>query len=150
MELDFSNETLEKLLLKKALSDKNWLNILSKLYDKRWFKDHCIGPTIKNILAFYGKYGSIPSIKTVHALTKKFVEKHPDSEVTVSLVQQLLTEVTNLNLNLPEDVLNANLKEYIRRNAFYNSLYDNAELLEKSPDNYEKVVDKCLENFDKV
>ncbi|MBR6870931.1 MAG: hypothetical protein IKM91_04855, partial [Candidatus Methanomethylophilaceae archaeon] len=39
-----------------------------------------------------------------------------------------------------EDIINKNLKEFIRRNAFYNSLYDNAELLERSPDNYEKVV----------
>ena len=150
MELDFSNETLEKLLLKKALFDKSWLNILSKIYDKRWFKDKCIGPTLKNIIVFYDKYGNIPSIKTIHALTKKYVEKYPDSEVTLADVQLLLNEVTNLNLNLSDDVINANLKEYIRRNAFYNSLYDNAELLEKSPDNYEKVVDKCLENFDKV
>lgn len=150
MDLDFSNDTLEKLLLKKALVDKNWLNILSKIYDKRWFKDSCIGPTLKNILIFYDKYNTIPNIKTIQALTKKYIEKYPDSEVTLSAVQQLLTEVSNLNLNLSDDIINANLKEYIRRNAFYNSLYDNAELLEKSPDNYAKVVDKCLENFDKV
>lgn len=150
MELDFSNETLEKLLLKKTLIDKNWLNILSKLYDKRWFVDNCIGPTIKNVLAFYDKYGSIPSIKTIHALTKKYIEKYPDCGITLSNVQQLLTEVSNLNLNLPDNVLNANLKEYVRRNVFYNSLYDNAELLEKNPDNYQKVVDKCLENFDRA
>ena len=150
MELDFSNETLEKLLLKKILIDKNWLNILSKLYDKRWFVDNCIGPTIKNVLAFYDKYGSIPSIKTIHALTKKYIEKYPDCGITLSNVQQLLTEVSNLNLNLPDNVLNANLKEYVRRNVFYNSLYDNAELLEKNPDNYQKVVDKCLENFDRA
>ncbi len=150
MELDFSNDIIEKLLLKKALVDKNWLNILSKVYDKRWFKDKCIGPTLKNMLAFYNKYGSIPSVKTIHALTKKYIEKYQDSDVTLSEVQQMLSEVTNLNLNISDEIINKNLKAYIRRNAFYNSLFDNAELLEKSPDNYEKVVDKCLENFDKV
>ncbi len=150
MELDFSNDTIEKLLLKKALVDKKWLNILTKVYDKRWFKDICIGPTIKNIITFYKKYDNIPNIPTIHALTKKYIEKYPDCEFKLSDVQQLLTDVSNLNFNLSDDVINANLKEYIRRNAFYNSLYDNAELLEKSPDNYEKVVDKCLENFDKV
>lgn len=150
MELDFSNDILEKLLLKKALVDKNWLNILSKIYDKRWFKDNCIGPTLKNIIVFYDKYNSIPSIKTIHALTKKYIEKYPDSGISLSDVQQLLSDVSNLTLNIDEDIINSNLKEFIRRNAFYNSLYDNAELLERSPDNYEKVVDKCLENFDKV
>jgi len=42
MELDFSIDVIEKLLLKKALNDKNWLNILSKVYDKRWFKDQVL------------------------------------------------------------------------------------------------------------
>lgn len=150
MELDFSNDTIEKLLLKKALVDKKWLNILSKVYDKRWFKDVCVGPTLKNIIAFFKKYDSIPNIPTIHALSKRYIEKYPNCEFKLSDVQQLLTDVSNMNLNISDDVINSNLKEYIRRNAFYNSLYDNAELLEKSPDNYEKVVDKCLENFDKV
>ena len=84
-------------------------------------------------------------------MAKRYFEKYPTNDgLSLSVVQQLLTEVANLEFNLPEDVLNSNLKEFIRRNAFYNSLYDNAELLERSPDNYEKVVDKCLENFDKV
>lgn len=51
---------------------------------------------------------------------------------------------------MDENALNSNLKEFIRRNAFYNALWDNSELLEKSPESYEKVVDKCLENFDRV
>lgn len=29
MDLDFSNDTLEKLLLKRVLTDKNWIHILS-------------------------------------------------------------------------------------------------------------------------
>ena len=68
----------------------------------------------------------------------------------MSDVNELLVEVSNLNLNLSDDILNANLKEFIRRNAFYNALFDNSELLDRSPENYEKVVDKCLENFDRV
>jgi len=62
----------------------------------------------------------------------------------------LLSEVTNTELNIPEDVLSKNLKEFIRRNAFYNALYDNAEILDSNPESYQKVVDKCLENFDRV
>lgn len=150
MELDFSNETIEKLLLKKAQTDKNWLNILSKLYDKRWFKTPGLGPTLKMIISYYDKYNSIPNIKIITALVKKYVEKHIDSDVNLADVQQLLAETSNMEMNIPDNVLRANLEEFIRRNAFYNALFDNAELLEKSPDNYQKVVDKCLLNFDKV
>lgn len=46
--------------------------------------------------------------------------------------------------------MTGNLKEFIRRNAFYNALYDNASLLNGDEGGYEKVVTKCLENFDKV
>ena len=150
MELDFSNDVIEKLLLKKALIDKNWLNILSKTYDKRWFSISCIGVTLKNILAFYNKYDSIPSIQTIQAISKKYIEKHGDTELNIIDIQQLLTEISNMNLNISDEVLNKNLKEFIRRNAFYYSLFDNAELLEKNSGKYDEVVDKCLANFDKV
>ena len=150
MELDFSNDVIEKLLLKKALIDKNWLNILSKTYDKRWFSISCIGITLKNILAFYNKYDSIPSIQTIQAISKKYIEKHGDTELNIIDIQQLLTEISNMNLNISDEVLNKNLKEFIRRNAFYYSLFDNAELLEKNSGKYDEVVDKCLANFDKV
>src|SRR5574344_2019754 len=149
MELDFSNDVIEKLLLKKALSDKNWLSILSKTYDKRWFKVKDLGVVLKLVLTYYNKYESIPSSKIIIALAKKYAEKHPD-DVNEQDAQSLLNEVSSLELGLSEQVLTSNLKEFIRKNAFYNSLFDNAEILEHSPENYAKVVDKCLENFDRV
>lgn len=39
MELDFATDTIEKLVLKKALTDQNWLNCLSKINDPRWYSD---------------------------------------------------------------------------------------------------------------
>jgi len=75
-EQDFTNETLEKLLLKRAMLDKNWLNILSNVYDKRWFKVEGVGLVIKLILNYYKKYNSIPSIGIIQALAKKFFEKN--------------------------------------------------------------------------
>lgn len=150
MDLDFPNEVIEKLLLKRALADKSWLNILQNIYDKRWFKTENTGLVLKLVLNYYKKYNSIPNSQIIQALVKKYIEKVPDGAVKLSDVQLLLTEISNLEMNLPEDVLNSNLKEFIRRNAFYNSLYDNAELLDRDPASYQKVVDKCLENFDRV
>jgi len=149
MELDFTTDVIEKLLLKKALTDKNWLNILSNAYDKRWFKVKALGIVLKLTLKYYEKYNTCPSSKIIQLLSKKYIETH-DEQITITDVTELLTEVSNMNLNLSEDVINANLREFIRRNAFYNALFDNSELLDRNPENYEKVVDKCLENFDKV
>ncbi len=52
MDLDFSSDVVEKLLLKKALSDRSWLNILTNVYDKRWFKVPNIGTVLKIMLNF--------------------------------------------------------------------------------------------------
>ena len=132
MEMDFSSEMIEKLLLKRALNDKSWLNILTNIYDKRWFKVKNLGTIMKLVITFYNKYSTIPSIKVIQALIQKHVEKSPDTDIKLAEVNELLSEVTNLELNVPDDVLNMNFKEFIRRNAFFNSLWDNAALLEKA------------------
>jgi len=93
MELDFSNDVVEKLLLKKALSDKSWLNILTNVYDKRWFKVPNVGTVLKLVVNFYGKYNSIPSIPTIVACLKKFIEKNPSPDFDLADVQALLAEV---------------------------------------------------------
>jgi hypothetical protein len=84
MDLDFSSDVVEKLLLKKALSDRSWLNILTNVYDKRWFKVPNLGTVLKLVLNFYNKYNSIPSVQAVSALLKKYAEKHasPDFNLT--------------------------------------------------------------------
>ena len=38
MELDFSTDIIEKLLLKQSLNDKKWLSILSSINDIRIFE----------------------------------------------------------------------------------------------------------------
>lgn len=38
MELDFSRDDIEKMLLKKASLDKKWMNILVGSFDERFFK----------------------------------------------------------------------------------------------------------------
>lgn len=65
MELDFPSDILEKLLLKRVLVDKNWLNILSKKFDKRWFKNDIVSLVVKLTLNYYGKYSSIPNVKII-------------------------------------------------------------------------------------
>ena len=150
MELDFPSDILEKLLLKRVLVDKNWLNILSKKFDKRWFKNDTVSLIVKLTLNYYGKYSSIPNAKIIQMLAQKYAEKVPDSNVKASDVQQLLGEVQSLDYNIPDNVLSQNLKEFIKRNSFYNALYDNSELLSRNPESYEAVVSKCLENFEEV
>lgn len=150
MDLDFSSDTLEKLLLKKTMTDKQWLSILSKTFDKRWFNVENVGLLLKLIINFHQKYSTVPNQKTLVALAKRYIEKNPTSNVNLNNINALLMEATNLEMNIDKDIVNQNLKGFIRKNAFLYALMDNSEILERSPDNYEAVVDKCLQNFDKV
>lgn len=150
MDLDFSDEVIEKLLLKRALVDKSWVNTLAKIYDKRWFKVQNLGLVVKLIINYYNKYSAIPSNKVIQALVQKSIEKTGSTEIKVSDVSQLLTEVSSLNMNLDPEIESNNIREFIRRNAFYNAMFDNAEILEQNPENYKTAVDKCLENFTSV
>ena len=150
MELDFSRDVLEKLLLKHALVDKKWANILLGTFDKRLFKTPGLSVIATLSAKYYEKYGSMPSIKALAAMSKAYGEKHPNESISQADASMLLNEINTLDLQLPEDVIGRNIKEFIRRESFYNALFDNSELLGRSPDAYDKVVEKCLENFDRV
>lgn len=155
MELDFTNETVEKLLFKKLLVDKGWLNIVSKTYDERWFRTKHIGTLIKLVLKYYDKYQSIPNTKVIDAMIRKFAEKHP-SEIDVTEACSLISDISKLELNANEDVINANIKEFIRKKAFISTLNDNIETLsfvdesDKNSEKYQQLIDKVLTDFDKV
>lgn len=150
MELDFGREDIEKMLLKKASLDKKWMNILSNTFDKRFFKTPCLGTIAMLQVKFYDKYGTSPSIKALNAMVKAYSEKYPNENIDLHTASELILEVNNTDFQLPDEAINNNLKEFIRREAFYNALYDNASLLEDPKGGYEKVVTMCLENFDRV
>ena len=150
MELDFGRDDIEKMLVKKASLDKKWMNILVNTFDKRFFRTPNLGVVAMLQVKFFEKYGTAPSIKALLAMAKAYATKYPNENVDLSEVGSLLSEINSLDFQIPDDAINSNLKEFIRREAFYNALYDNAGLLKDNDDGYEKVVDKCLENFDRV
>ena len=149
-ELDFSRDDIEKMLFKKATLDKKWMNILAGTFDKRFFKTPNLAMLAYIQVKYYEKYGQVPSNKTLTALAKAYSLKHQKEDIDLANVNELIRDISSFDLNIPDDVMNRNLKEFIRRNAFYNALYDNASLLDSDESGYEKVVSKCLENFDRV
>ena len=150
MELDFNDEMIEKMLLKKALVDRKWLNILSSVFDARWFNVKNMSTILMLLVKYYGKYSSVPSNKVLAAMAEKYGEKNPALDIQIAEVNELLAEISSIDVGVSEEALSQNIKEFIRRKAFYEALMDNTSLLERDPNNYEQVVDKCLENFDRV
>lgn len=146
MDLDFTNEIIEKLLFKKTLTDHKYLNIIASIFDKRWFKTENLSLLFKLTLNFYKKYNTAPSYKVLLALVQKYIERSPD-ESELTSIQTLLIDIKNLDMNLSDEVLGTNLKEYIRKRALYFAMFDNIENLETKSD---EVIDTCLTRFDKV
>lgn len=88
-------------------------------------------------------------------LSKKYAENHSDEGFSLKSANELIYEISSMNLGISDDIIDMNLKEFIRKNALTTSLMDNIDLLssadnERSSEKYQKIVDKCLANFDKV
>ena len=148
MELDFSVDTIEKLLFKQILSDKTYLNILSTAFDKRWIKTNHLGRVMQLCIAFFKKYEKVPDAKIAKALVKKYLEKHSEiDKQTGEEYYKTIDDALSLNLDLPKDILSTNLKNYIKKQALWISILDNVDDLEK---NSENVLDKCIARFDQV
>lgn len=161
MDLDFPNETIEKLLLKRALHEKHWLGILANVYDslfgkakfrdkKSLFKNRDVSLVVKLALKYYQKYSQSPNNNIIQLLAKKYQEAHPMENVDLTRVNEVLSELQNTNYNIAEDILTQNFKEFIRKQAMIETLSENAEILTSENGDYQKVVDECLSNFDKV
>ena len=147
MELDFSTDVIEKLLFKRMLNDKKYLNIMSSVFDKRWFTVENLSILCKLALNYYAKYNTIPSSKIILALAKKYVEKLPESAQEYKNIVALYNDISQLEMNIPDEVLSMNLKEFIRKKALRWAIADNIEKIESNSD---QVIDDCLARFDKV
>ena len=150
MEIDLSREDIEKMLFKKATLDKKWMNILVGTFDKRFFKTPNMAMLADFLVKYYTKYGHAPSNKVLSSMTKAYIDKYQDKNISLAAVNELLAEISSFDMQMPDDVATSSIKDFIRKNAFYNALYDNADMLGKDEDSYAKVVEKCLENFDRV
>ena len=154
MELDFTSDTIEKLLLKKVLTDREWTETLANVYDRRWFKTRHMGVMLGLIIKFYGKYGRVPQLQLVEALAKKYAENHPGEGFVLAEANALVSEAISMH-SPDEDITRENLREFIRKNALSASLIDNINILsdaesERDSEKYQKIIDKCLENFDRI
>ena len=147
MELEFSRDTLEKLLFKQILTDKQYMNVVSENFDKRWFKTPTMDLAIELSVKYFKKYGSMPSVKVLKALVKGYVEKKNRTDISIAEASELIDMSVSTDLNIDKEVLEQQLNNFIRKQALYTSIMDNVEDIEKDSD---AVLDKCLARFDEI
>lgn len=147
MELEFSRDTLEKLLFKQILTDKQYMVVISQNFDKRWFKTNGMDLLFDLSIRFFKKFGQIPSTKTVKALAKGFVEKKNRTDINLQDMNELVDLSTSIEMNLDKEVLEKYLNHFIKKQALYTSIMDNVEDIENNSD---EVLEKCIARFDEV
>lgn len=147
MELDFSRDILEKLLFKQILTDKQYMNVVSQNFDKRWFKVDNMSMLIDLSVKFFKKYGKIPNAKTIKALTKGFLERKGNTDTNLNEVNELVDSSLGIEMNLDKEILCSYLNTFIRKQALYTSIMDNVDDIENNSD---EVLEKCIARFDEV
>ena len=123
MELDFTNELLERVLVKKSLVDKRFLNAISPLLDVRWFEgSKALGVVAKLIVKYFNAYDAIPTPQIVQAMVQKYCQIH--TEIKQADVMRELTEVSRLEVDLSLDVVKKNLEKFVKRKMLYYTTSD--------------------------
>lgn len=142
--LDFTNETIEKLLVKRCLTDKKYMTIISGIYDSRWIEDNQEVSILMGIsLKYFNKYHDLPNKKILNALVAKYCEIHKIESKTEIISK--LSEISSLNLGISDEVLKKNLQDYILSKAMFWAISDNYKQIER-----DKNVDRCLDRFNSV
>lgn len=144
MEFDYTYEVIEKILLKRALNDKKYLNIMASVFDSRWFDKNRNNAIIMNLaIKYYKKYNGVPDNKILSALIKRYSEVNPDCNLND--VNSSLIAINSFDMCVTDECANRNIKKYIDEKAIYYLMSDNVQEALTTGD-----VGKILDNFERI
>lgn len=153
MELDFTSDIIEKLLLKRALTDQKWLSILARSYDQRWFSNANVGKLANILVKFYEKHNSAIPVNVMQVLAAKQAEKYG---FDLASINATLSETMSLDFSsLPDEIITSNIREFMRKKALSWALTDNIDIItsadnEKNSEKYQQIINGCLESLDRI
>ena len=144
MELDFTNETLERALVKKALVDKKFLAAVAPHMDRRWFEAvRPLGIVANLAVRYFNKFESPPPAQVLQAMVAKYCQLHQDASQAEILKE--LTETTRLELDLSLEALKSNLERFVKEKLLYYTIHDNAvDIMNHGS------LDRCMDKFERI
>lgn len=137
-----TDEVIERLILKKVLSDKSYMTMLVEFFDKRWFDDERIMITIGISIAYYKKYDKLPTTGTLKAFLDK--KSHTDERIELADYMQMINGCINLNLDLDEKCIEDNIITWIKARGSYYAISDNVKQIETNRD-----TSTCIDRISK-
>lgn len=144
MDFDFTNDMLERVLVKKTLVDKKFLNTISTVLDPRWFESSkSIGILERLIVKYFKAYETPPANSILQAMVSKYCQSHQD--INQGDVLKELTEITRLDMDLSLDSVKNNLHRFIKEKLLYYTIHDNAvDIMNHGS------IDKCIDKFENI
>ena len=144
MELDFTNDMLERVIIKKTLVDKRFLSAISPVLDQRWFESSkSLGILGKLVVKYFNAYENPPTTPIVQAMVSKYCQVHTD--VPQADILKDLADVARLDVDLSLDIVTSNLRRFVKEKLLYYTIHDNAvDIMNHGS------VDKCIDKFDKI
>jgi archaellum biogenesis ATPase FlaH len=144
-ELQFSDDTIERILIKKSCVDSAYAQLFSEVYDKRWIQHPVRGTLLRFILAYYAKTNSAPTQEMLLALLSKKIGTDPTLPTLEEFSAELKQCLDN-NLDIQNsDLVKETVFNYIRQRGVYYAIIDNLSQIESRKD-----VTKTIKAFEKV
>jgi Replicative DNA helicase len=144
MEFEFTNETLEKMVVKKMLTDKKFLSAISPYFDTRWFEcSKPLGAVSSIIFKYYKKFDVLPNINLLRAIIEKYCQSHTD--VPKEEILMSLDDASRVDVDLSLQVAKKNIEDFVRIKNLYYAISDNAEDILKRGS-----IEFCMDKFEKI
>jgi replicative DNA helicase len=145
MQSNFTHNMLEKMFVKKILTNIQYTNIFSESFDRRWFDNYNYGVIAYLVFKFYKNYQELPPFPIVKALVDKFKDHTKDKEFDYSSCIDTLHDLEKFNLDLTDDIVKTEIKTFVTNKGLFYAISDNIEDIEKFGN-----VDKCLARFERI
>lgn len=155
MEFDFTNEIIEKILVKKTMSDRKYLSKMSeilslkpskkdnRIFEDRFFENKNLEVIEHLLIIFFDKYNRIPDITEIKALLLRYKEKHPS--IDINKINQELMDLSVFDMDVNSESSTQNIESYIHKKLIYLAICDNSEDILKSGN-----VDRCIDRMEAI
>lgn len=148
---ELSDRTLELILFKEMMANKDFLGRMCQVVDYRWFNTPHIKHMAKIVVGWYGKYGTIVSRDMMESALTRFNEHQQIDANKIDLNSAMFDFNKAVDMDLG-GMTNAEkmskIQTYIKRESLRNALLDSANDLEKK--HTDDITGECLKKFEDI
>jgi len=137
-----TDELIEKLIIKKVMTDKAYMVMLCDIFDKRYFDDD-VRKVLKVAKCYYEHHEKLPTIRVMKHLIEKTSER--DEDLNMAEIMSLISESISIDTGLDDKCIEYNVLAYIKSRASYYAISDSLTEIDRNKD-----TSKCIDRLSKI